>query len=808
MRLAISALLVSLLLSGYAQAQTPASEGSSGGPVVAKDASTAGTDGSDPAQDVLDLDDFVVRAGKRGLAIEETPGSVEAISGDKLESMKAQKLSDFLKLVPGVVLTERGADQNIPVIRGISSSNSGTGNQFSPLTVGIYVDDMPFTDLYVPFSQPDVNPFDLESVEILKGPQGTLFGSGALSGAIRYILKKPAPYLWEGKLGATFTSTDESNGLSPVYAGALNIPVFDGAALRVVGVSREHSGLYDDIDRELEDQDKLDQTTFRVLGTWQVDDRLTLNGFYFTQDSEQGNGFANNPMGFYRESSGTGVIESAFSGTNFLLSYEFDNFTFQSSSNYQTKDVLLNALGPVSVGSQQTGDPDGDGGYNGPGSEDVGIYDVSSGYLESHTETIFQEFRLYTPPGGEWLPTSWMSLSWIAGIAYQNSRQSYEQDSDLIEDIVPVIGLVDLLPIFPLDTPIGPISGSQDTSYLYAELDSEAEEASIYAEGTARLWEKFELTLGARFYKTDLEAQGFLSGVQILALDAGNTRAESMAGVHEQGVNPKVSLRYLFNDRVQVYALAARGFQFGGVQLNPPVTALALADPASFDSFKSSNLWNYEVGLRTEFFDRALRFDITLFHLDWEDLQITVRKPLVDAPLFENIYEVGFIENVGSAESQGVEAAISVRPTKGLTFTSSAYWGDARTTEDFSSTSGDVPAGSRLPVSPHFQIANQLTYVTDDWRGWQAGFGITHAHIGRAYNNLLYTREQGGYDTIDLSFNLLQSRWAVVPDLTVSVINVTDVRGVAGVSGGPSSSNYAYYFTRPRSVVMSLGLQF
>ncbi len=143
--------------------------------------------------------------------------------------------------------------------------------------------------------------------------------------------------------------------------------MFDGAALRVVGVSREHSGLYDDIDRELEDQDKLDQTTFRVLGTWQVDDRLTLNGFYFTQDSEQGNGFANNPMGFYRESSGTGVIESAFSGTNFLLSYEFDNFTFQSSSNYQTKDVLLNALGPVSVGSQQTGYPDGNGGHNGPG---------------------------------------------------------------------------------------------------------------------------------------------------------------------------------------------------------------------------------------------------------------------------------------------------------------------------------------------------------------------------------------------------------------------------------------------------------
>ena len=140
----------------------------------------------------------------------------------------------------------------------------------------------------------------------------------------------------------------------------------------------------------------------------------------------------------------------------------------------------------------------------------------------------------------------------------------------------------------------------------------------------------------------------------------------------------------------------------------------------------------------------AMSVEMNLVKVDWEDLQITGSKHVVDAPRCENIYEVGFIENVGSAESQGVEAAISVRPTKGLTFTSSAYWGDARTTEDFSSTSGDVPAGSRLPVSPHFQIANHLTYVTDDWRGWQAGFGITHAPIGRADNNLLYKREQGG----------------------------------------------------------------
>ena len=754
------------------------------------------------------LEEIVVTAGKRGIAVDELAGSAKAIMGTDLEDMKAQKLSDFLKLVPGVVLTERGADQNIPVIRGISSSNAGTGNQFSPLAVGIYVDDMPFTDLFVPFSQPDVNPFDLQAVEILNGPQGTLFGSGALSGAIRYVLNKPVLDTWEGKLSATYTFNDQSEGLSPVYAGAVNVPVGQDAALRFVGVSRENSGMYDDVDRGLEDQDKLDQTTLRMLGVWQPTDRLKLSGFYFDQDSEQGQGYANNPMDFYREGSGTGKILSAFSGTNFLLNYEFDAFTFQSSSNYQTKDVEVSALGPVSVGSQQTGDPDGDGGYNGPGTEDAGLYDVTSGYLLSHTNTFFQEFRLYTPPGGDWVATDWLSLNWIAGLAYQRSEQSYEQDSDLVDGIVPIVGLIDLLPVFPLDTPAGPVAGSQDTSYLYAELDSVAEEISIFGEATARLWEDWELTLGARLYKTELDAAGFLSGIQIIALDAGNVRTQSQSGVSEQGINPKFSLRYLFNDNVQTYVLAARGFQFGGVQLNPPVTALALADPANFDSFESSTLWNYEIGLRTEFFDRALRFDITAFYLDWKDMQITVRKPLIDTPATQNIYEVGFIENVGSAESKGVEAALSVKPAEGVTFTTSAYWGHAKTTEFFASSAGDVPSGSRLPNSPNFQMSNVLTYATEAWGGWHTTYGLTHSHIGKAYNDLFYTREVGGYDTVDVSFSMVQPRWELMPELTVSLVNVGDVRGVASVSGGRTSSNYAYYFTRPRSLIMSLGLKF
>lgn len=804
MRRALPLPLIAAILASPAWAQSDGSSSTSEQIEVRRE----GDPDSRLASDSVALDEIVVTAGKRGIAVDETAGSVRAIRGEELEGMKAQKLSDFVKLVPGVVLIDRGADQNIPVIRGISSSNAGTGNQFTPLTVGIYVDDMPFTDLYIPFSQPDVNPFDLESVEILKGPQGTLFGSGALSGAIRYILKKPEPYAWEGKLSTTFTSNDQSGGLSPVIAGAVNIPVFDGAAVRLVGVSREASGMYDDIERDLEDLDKLDQTTIRALGTWEVDDRLKISAFHFDQESEQGQGFANNPRDFYREGAGTTDLFSAFSGTNLLLNYEFDSFTVQSSSNVQTKDVDLTAFGPVSVGSQQTGDPDGDGGYNGPGTEDVGLYDVSSGFLRSATQTFFQEFRAYSPQGHDWHLSDWMSLSWIAGLAYQRSEQSYDQRTDLVGDLVPIVGLVELLPIFPLDTPLGPIDGGRDLSYLYAELDSVAQEISVYAEGTARLWQDWELTLGARLYKTDLESDGYVSGLQILALDPGNTRTESESGVKEKGINPKISLRYLFNEHLQVYGLAARGFQFGGVQFNPDVTALALADPDNFDAFDSSNLWNYEIGLRSEFFDRALRFDLTFFHLDWEDLQITVFKPLIDTPVTQNVYEVGFIENVGAAESQGVEAAISVKPSRELTFTSSAYWGDARTTELFESDEGDIPPGTRLPTSPRFQIANILSYSTQVWGGWNTNLGLTHTHIGQSYNNLSYTREQGGFDTIDVSFNINQPNWAVVPDLTLAIINVGDVRGVSGVSGSASSSNFAYYFTRPRSFVFSLGLKF
>jgi outer membrane receptor protein involved in Fe transport len=191
----------------------------------------------------VELEDIEVTASKRGRSERDIPGSVGAIRGVELEKMHAQGLKDYLKLVPGVMYVDVGNEEGLPIIRGISTQ---LGFGATPVPTGIYLDEMPFADLFSASSIPDLNPFDLERVEVLKGPQGTLFGSGAFAGAIRYIVHKPDHSVWEAKVSETLNQTEGSDGISPVTAGAVNIPIFgDAIAIRAVGLTRKDAGVYD-----------------------------------------------------------------------------------------------------------------------------------------------------------------------------------------------------------------------------------------------------------------------------------------------------------------------------------------------------------------------------------------------------------------------------------------------------------------------------------------------------------------------------------------------------------------------------------
>lgn len=734
------------------------------------------------------LDDIVVTAGKRARPQRDIPGSVDVVRGADLEAMRAQGMKDYLKLVPGVSYNDQGTEGSVPIIRGIATE-IGFGS--TAQTTGIYLDDMPFADLFVPLSLPDLNPFDLERVEILKGPQGTLFGSGALAGAVRYITQKPNHGVWEGKLLGTVMQTRGGEGLSRVTAGAVNVPAFgDAVAVRAVGLYRRYSGLYDmsatdangDPLRDEADADRLEQSSARVLASWSPTDRLRLSGFSFTQDTHMDDAAladqAQKPE--THRAPFPSPRDHAFGGTNVLAAYDFDWGQLLSSTNRLTKHSRILTHAEWFFDLQQQ--------------EQLEWYDLAVSDVRGFT----QEVRLSSPDGGA--PGPW---GWLLGASYMQYANDYFQYE-------PEPG--------PRGTP--PPQGPEELSpteraqaFLFATVASEGTEQALFGEMTRRLGQRWELTAGARLYETRLVADTVLSGAQVVALTQ-QTESRGHFEPESDGVNPKFAVRYAPNRNMSVYAVAAKGFQFGGVQLNPASPLLVQsADDAGvhFGPYKSSTLWSYEAGLRTEWLDRRLRFDVGAFYLDWEDLQLTVRVPVSGT---SSTFAV--IANVGQAHSQGIEAGLEALPFTGMRWTSAGAWITAVTDVAFDedNAAGPVAAGTRLPGTPVFQWSNVVSYehALPYFTLWTIAPIVTHTHVGPSPDAIRPTGTVGGYDTFDARVALTRPGSALLPEFSVGMNNLTDEhattyhsRTASATSGTPVDF---YHFLQPRTAILSVSLRY
>jgi iron complex outermembrane recepter protein len=798
---------IALLSVTWAHAQEPApDEAPPGSPPVVETIPVAAEEEPAPPQgEATRLDTINVTASKHLKSQRDLPGSVAAVRGADLEKMRAQGLSDYLKLVPGVALADYGTDRQIPVIRGIAVGTDQ--NQFTAYTTGIFLEEMPFNDLFLPITIPDLNPFDLERVEVLKGPQGTLFGASALAGAIRYIVQKPNLALWQAKFSSTLSMNEHSESPSLVNAAALNAPIGDSAALRLVGVVRDEAGLYDSLPsgdnpdtpqregnrRRQKDIDSLDQVTGRALLRWDVGDTLRLQALVFGQETERDDdGSADRPDDFARDDVPfASPATSRFQGGNFSASNDFSWGTLLYSGSltdkrFKSVSHVESAL-PEQLGNQQ----------------DLAWYN----FYKARIEGTAHELRVSSlAASGDW--------EWLAGVARFDYRQEFFQFSPLPGDADS--GYYTHPPEDRGDVP----EADQFTQWLYATVDADAAESALFGEATRRLGEHWEATLGARLFKTEMTADTLFRGAQITALSPshdptspGPPEARQRFELEEEGVNPKASLRYLHDANIQAYALAARGFQFGGVQINPPLANIeqeAEARGFAYGPYKSSELWNYELGVRTEWLDRRLRFDLTAFYLDWKDLQLTILvpiNPLPVEPVPGSSLPFDLIVNVGAAHAQGLEAAFEVIPFTGAKVTSAAAWIDARTDEPFDheNAEGPVPAGTRLPSTPRFQWSNVLAYEnTLPWfEQWYGEIALSHVHVGLAPNDVRPVRQVGGYDTIDLRASLVRPGIAWLPEIGLGVTNVTDAREVTSYTGQGDPVNF-YYLLRPRTTVLNL----
>ena len=777
----------------------------------------------DEDESAVKLEEVVVTSTKREKSQRDIPGSVNAIRGEDLEKTHAQGMKDYLKLVPGVQFMDYGsADESVPIIRGIASQ---IGFGVTQVTTGVYLEDMPFADLFAPSSFPDMNPFDLERVEVLKGPQGTLFGSGALAGAIRYIVEKPHFALWQAKVSETVSSTNESAGLGTSSAVALNIPVGDTLAFRAVGIYRRDPGVYDmsadnctpvlpsstphvipatlnilshqlgqlpgpvtlpfDISgtqvcngkiRDEPDADWLHQYSGRLLAAWQPTERLKVSAFYFEQRSHQNDyGLADNANHLGSDNFPfASPRQHDFGGGNLLVTYDFDWAKLLSSTNRMTKHNAtdIHAEWGFGLGSQNQ--------------------------IEYVTTTLdnvrgwTQEFRLSSPESSTGI------FEWLIGASYMHYGNS------------PNMQFTYLGPDMPDPTSPDQVDTvRQDTAQVFATATQLATEKALFGEITARLNEYWEVTGGARRYQTGLKADTNLCGAQEAVFFMGQFCGPGHFTDKTNGLNPKLSVRYIHNKHVQWYALAAKGFQFGGIQINPPAPGFeqsANSAGFSFGPYKSSKLWNYESGLRTDWWNHRLHFDVTAFYLDWKDLQLSVAVPYLVTNL-----QLTVIANIGHAHSAGVEGAFEVLPFRGARWATSFTAASAVTDSPETINGVNVPAGTRLPGSPKFQIANVAAYEVPIF-GWSVGPTLTHSYIGQSPDATPPTGTVGGYSTLDALLVIAKRDSRFQPELSFGVNNIADKRGVSYhqglnnvVTGDPIE---VFHYITPRTLVGSVSVRF
>ena len=716
---------------------------------------------SDSRRDAID--EIVVTASKRGeQSLQDMPIAITALTEEKLEIIGADDMLDYLGLAPGIsyrLISATGSRDDIRGgrrlnIRGIESGPDGIP------TVAFYLDDSP-----IPVMDPKL--FDIARVEVLRGPQGTLYGANSMGGTVRMVTNKPVIDLFEYKADTTAGFTPEGGEIFHIN-GMVNLPIIEGKlALRGVLFNRSEGGFIDIVEnpdlfvdavgttRSMEDQN--DQRSFgtRVALTWQPTDNLTITPSVFYQDI-QIDGTAE-----YEPTTGDLLHKNChvcgqsvaplpqpaeekrvaeFQENNFTLfsleiAYDFGNIElFSSTSLFDSKLFTVDDFSKGFVRFELPPDP------------------FIRGLQDIRTERLTQEIRLTGPIGDK--------FSWIAGVFFMDEDREFYQDVPNDGNQWCTVALC------------GADLGVTDSLFTGVEFHDD-QSTAVFGEVTYSPNDAWDITAGLRWFDSEqdqlIEFDGFLNG--------GFLRVVGTAAAGE--FSPKLQVAYHANDDVMYYGLVAKGFRPGGptnlipTTCNEDLALLGISEPLA--QFEADTLWNYEVGVKSMFADNRLTVNVSAYFMDWTDVQNGVRLAC----------GFGFVGNVGSAESQGVEVEFSAYPTDNFNFSGSIGYVDATFTETSAETG--VTKGDKITNTPEFTaslLAQYLFPVADGYQGYiQGSYQYTDEILDPTTSR--GTPVRPSFSTVDFRFGVQHENWEVV----LFVDNLTDERGLLfeGINQAPNT---------------------
>ncbi|MEM1113299.1 MAG: TonB-dependent receptor [Pseudomonadota bacterium] len=649
------------------------------------------------------LEEIIVTATRRAQALTEVPSAITSLDTETLINTGITDINAIADFVPGLTATDGGSPSlgNL-TIRGLYAGG--------PTTTGIYINDVPYGPVLGGFGSSlalDASLLELQRVEVIRGPQGTLYGASSVGGTVRYITREPAMDEIVGHVTADFSNTD-NGGDNTLIRGAISVPVIeDTLAVLISGFWEDADGY---IDYPLINQEKVNDHEFdggMLSVKYTPTDALRFRLDYVTQNAEYG---APGYVGFdpvtqkplLGDLTDINVQEDdreyEFDMFSLNIEYDFDWATFKSITSDQ--EIVFSNLTDVTESFGPTADA-----IAPEGAPHTVAFESSF-----DADRFTQEFQLVSSDSDQ--------LEWIVGLYYTDVETDSGQNT---------------------------IENPADVALLRANNPFDYEEFAAFGNVTYYLNQDWDVTVGLRYSDYEVEVDAVQEGILV----PPGTPAPSGVADEDTVTTYMLNTRYRINDDLNFYARAASGFRPGGVNLVFEIGDMIIGQP----SYDPDDLWSYEAGLKGLLFDGNVTYDVGVYYVDWSDSQIAV--PAAAGGL-------GFTTNAGGdVEAMGVEAAITGQFIDNLFVTGSFAWGETELKDDEPLVGG--VAGDSLPGLPEitaslaldyrFTLFEQNAYVGATWRytgefdtSFEGGVGDGGVVIAP----LLANYENDSYDQVDI----------------------------------------------------------
>ncbi|HEY0684157.1 MAG TPA: TonB-dependent receptor [Steroidobacter sp.] len=675
-----------------------------------------------PEADEEILAEIIVTAQKRATALQDVPFSVAAAGEEQIRNSGSANIVELSRNFAGLTITDLGPGQSQVAIRGISAGQVVRDQPGVKESVGVYLDE---SAISVALFTPDLDLFDLERFEVLRGPQGTLFGAGSSSGTVRYITRQPKLGEFEGAVevgGYTGTDTDWGGGLK----GMINAPMGQTTALRLVGYYNEQAGFIDSYypGRAVrEDVNSGEKSGARVALLIQPTENISITPRIVYQKLETdgypridvynilGNPFtttepAVNPGERGQVTQFREGIDDEITLADLKMEFGLGGLTLTSVSSYTDRDLVVLRDATQLSGSVTISFDRGRGiatpadvRLNSP------LYDTTS------LKSFSQEVRLASDGGG--------AFEWLVGAFYQDIDRDYGQS-------LPTPGYDALLIRLGMGTS-ATFNAPPDTPY-FSQVPYEFQQMALFGEGTWHFNDQWSLTGGLRYY--DFEEERFLTFAGAFA-DVGYTRVPGETS--SDGFSPRVILSFEPNEDVLLTAQVARGFRLGGINDPLNVGLCSEDDLVTYSgqpTFEDETVLNYEIGAKTLLADRRITFNAAVFYSDIDDLQVIADAGSCSSRIVLN----------AQAEAVGAEIELFARPDEHWDLGVSATYVQAEIKESRLSATGapiaGIREGNRLPTSPEFQAALSATYNWPLSNVLEGFANFTFQMVGSSYTQL------------------------------------------------------------------------